>query len=100
MGGANKPHEGCEVNRVGDRSEGPADGGGVFRRRIEDASRDSGSLVWKQIVRDADLDVVGFAGKDEERFVLSLPVKARDRTIAAGRVQSSTDVNCGPRDLA
>ena len=41
------------------------------------------ALVWKELVCDSLLHVVGLTGEDHERFVLSLPTEAGDRAVVA-----------------
>jgi len=64
---------GGEVERVIGRGEKETAGGLV-------------ALCGEQLVGDAHLDVVGFAGEDEEGFVLSLPAEAGDGAIVGAEV--------------
>ncbi len=43
---------------------------------IKDATRHSGALVRENLIGNSLLDVVGFAGKDRQGFILRLPSEA------------------------
>ena len=53
----------------------------TFRRLV--------ALALKQLVADSHFDVVRLGGKEQQRFVLSLPAKARDRAIVRAGVNES-----------
>src|SRR5215469_5943601 len=50
------------------------------------------ALGWEHLVADTNLDVVSLSGEDQQRFVLSLPPKAGDRSIVAVSVLRSVGV--------
>src|SRR5207253_4422355 len=100
-----KAGEGCEADRVaghlgrgpGERAAVRAQVGGVFRRRVEVAAGRDGALAREQLAGDALLDVVGLAGKDEERLVLRLPAEAGDGPVVAVMVEPAADAERPPR---
>ena len=55
------------------------------------AARSGVAFVGEELVGDALLDVVGFAGEDQQGFVLRLPAEAGDGTIVAGVIGSARD---------
>src|SRR5216684_498982 len=91
-GGSGEPHEAGEVGDVGDRgASARADGGSVFRCRIEDAAGHGRPLIWEYFVRHARLNVVGLARENLERLVLGLPAESRHGAVVAVGVQPSPD---------
>ena len=63
----------------------------VLGRGIELTTRSLFTLVWEDFVRDALFHVVGFAGEDQERLVLSFPAEARDRAVVATAILATRD---------
>src|SRR5439155_21762713 len=81
----------------GERAAVRAQVGGVFRRRVEVAAGRDGALAREQLAGDALLDVVGLAGKDEERLVLRLPAEAGDGPVVAIVVEPAAYAERPPR---
>src|SRR5882762_11675659 len=73
--------------------------GDAVRNRRELAARSFIPLGLKQLVGDALLDVVRFAGEEEQRFVLRLPPKTRDRAVIAVVVAYARDRTAGSVEI-
>src|SRR6267378_6354020 len=73
--------------------------GDAVRNRRELAARSFIPLGLKQLVGDALLDVVRFAGEEEQRFVLRLPPKTRDRAVIAVVVAYARDRAAGSVEI-
>ena len=61
----------------------------VVGHRRELAGRGLVTLGLEQLVGDAHLDVVGLAGEEQQRLVLSLPAEAGDRAVVAVAVRAA-----------
>src|SRR6266568_5310761 len=75
-----EPHEVCESDYIGGdvlRSPG-REAGMVFRGRVNQALRSFVAFLREQLVCYSLLHVIGFARKNDQRFVLGLPPEARD----------------------
>jgi hypothetical protein len=72
---------------------GGAENAHVFRQRVELAARDrfDVTLVGKELVGDAHLDEVGFAGEHQQGLVLRLPAKSGDGAVIATAIELSGD---------
>ncbi len=86
------PHECCEHDDVARNGGGIAAGREeirpVLRRDVQQAALRNriwriASLVRKQFVRNSHLDVVGFAGKEIQRLVLSFPTESGNRSVVS-----------------
>src|SRR6266478_3530259 len=85
-GWSEQSREHGEVNCVGALNAYRRDVRIVFRGVIEDATADSRTLIGEHFVRNTLLNIVGFARKNEQRFVLCLPAESRYQTVVAGCV--------------
>ena len=56
------------------------------QRIVETGCRGIGAFGLKEFVGDAHLDVVGFAGENLERFILSFPAETSDGAVVAAVV--------------
>ena len=75
-----EPHEVCESDYIrGDVSRRPGrEAGMVFRGRVKQALLLFFAFLLEQLVCYSLLHVIGFARKNDQRFVLGLPPEARD----------------------
>src|SRR5262249_12857880 len=71
--------------------------GVVFGRRVELAVRVALTFIGKEFVGHSLLDVVGLAGKDQERFILRLPSEPCDRSIVAVAIETPGHPHRGSR---
>ena len=72
---------------TGNLVAGQGEVGGVLGRGIKDTSRGrSAPLIWEEFVGHSLFDVVGFAGKNFQRFVLRLPPEPRHGAIVPAEV--------------
>ncbi len=72
---------------TGNLVAGKGEVGSVLRRGIKNTSRGrSAALIREQFVGHSHFDVVGFAGKDFQRFVLRLPPEPRHGAIVPAEV--------------
>ena len=65
--------------------------GVVFGLATELAARREVALVREGFVGDALLDVVGFAGEDQQGFILRLPAEASNGPVVARAIGNATD---------
>src|SRR5258708_39227603 len=96
-GRSGESHKSREIDDVGGRGTSVGcDVGMVFRRRIENAPRYRGPLIFEYFVGHALFHVIGFARKDLKRFVLGLPAEASNGAIVAGGIEPSADPERAP----
>src|SRR5215475_12433935 len=94
-GRSEEAHEGGELLRAAHGLDGRGGVGvcGVVGYGGELAARRLLTLLGKELVGDALLDVVRLAREDQERLVLCLPAEARDGAVVAARVGRAGDLD-------